>query len=123
MNGPVSTVSVRTLVSGKRNGKVPTGLRATGRKILTSPARPSLIPLSSPPLIGSRLLGAAGSLDIFQRNAQFSSRHSRGGDLIVIYDELDLPLGSLRIRQRGSSAGHNGMKSKIGSSSNEASMC
>jgi PTH1 family peptidyl-tRNA hydrolase len=35
-------------------------------------------------------------------------------DLIVIYDELDLPLGSIRIRQRGSSAGHNGMKSIIG---------
>ena len=35
-------------------------------------------------------------------------------DLIVIYDELDLPLGSMRIRQRGSSAGHNGMKSIIG---------
>jgi len=35
-------------------------------------------------------------------------------DLVVIYDELDLPLGTLRIRQRGSSAGHNGMKSIIG---------
>jgi peptidyl-tRNA hydrolase, PTH1 family len=35
-------------------------------------------------------------------------------DLIVIYDELDLPLGTLRIRQRGSSAGHNGMESVIG---------
>jgi PTH1 family peptidyl-tRNA hydrolase len=35
-------------------------------------------------------------------------------DLIVIYDELDLPLGMFRIRQRGSSAGHNGMKSIIG---------
>ena len=35
-------------------------------------------------------------------------------DLIVIYDELDLPLGSIRIRERGSSAGHNGMKSIIG---------
>jgi PTH1 family peptidyl-tRNA hydrolase len=35
-------------------------------------------------------------------------------DVIVIYDELDLPLGSMRIRQRGSSAGHNGMKSIIG---------
>ena len=34
-------------------------------------------------------------------------------DLIVIYDELDLPLGTIRIRQRGSSAGHNGMKSII----------
>jgi PTH1 family peptidyl-tRNA hydrolase len=35
-------------------------------------------------------------------------------DLIVIYDELDLPIGTLRIRERGSSAGHNGMKSIIG---------
>jgi PTH1 family peptidyl-tRNA hydrolase len=35
-------------------------------------------------------------------------------DLIVIYDELDLPLGSIRIRERGSSAGHNGMESIIG---------
>ena len=36
------------------------------------------------------------------------------GDLILIYDELDLPLGTIRIRQRGSSAGHNGMESVIG---------
>src|SRR5438046_8288427 len=35
-------------------------------------------------------------------------------DLIVIYDELDLPLGTIRIRERGSSAGHNGVKSIIG---------
>jgi len=34
-------------------------------------------------------------------------------DLIVIYDELDLPLGLIRIRERGSSAGHNGMQSII----------
>lgn len=35
-------------------------------------------------------------------------------DLVVIYDELDLPLGTIRIRQRGRSAGHNGMASIIG---------
>ena len=35
-------------------------------------------------------------------------------DLIVIYDELDLPWGAIRIRQRGSSAGHNGMESILG---------
>jgi PTH1 family peptidyl-tRNA hydrolase len=35
-------------------------------------------------------------------------------DLIVVYDELDLPLGMIRIRQRGSSAGHNGMESVLG---------
>jgi peptidyl-tRNA hydrolase, PTH1 family len=34
-------------------------------------------------------------------------------DLVVIYDELDLPLGMIRIRERGSSAGHNGMQSII----------
>jgi PTH1 family peptidyl-tRNA hydrolase len=34
-------------------------------------------------------------------------------DLMVIYDELDLPLGTIRIRERGSSAGHNGMQSII----------
>ena len=35
--------------------------------------------------------------------------------LIVVYDELDLPWGSLRIRLKGSAAGHNGVKSLIGS--------
>ena len=35
-------------------------------------------------------------------------------DLVVIYDELDLQMGTIRIRQRGSSAGHNGMNSIIG---------
>ena len=34
-------------------------------------------------------------------------------DVLVIYDELDLPLGMIRIRARGSSAGHNGMQSII----------
>lgn len=34
-------------------------------------------------------------------------------DLIVMYDELDLPLGMIRVRERGSSAGHNGMQSII----------
>jgi PTH1 family peptidyl-tRNA hydrolase len=35
-------------------------------------------------------------------------------DLIVIYDELDLPFGQVRIRPRGGTAGHNGMESIIG---------
>jgi PTH1 family peptidyl-tRNA hydrolase len=35
--------------------------------------------------------------------------------LIVVYDELDLPWGSMRIRIKGSAAGHNGVKSLIGS--------
>jgi PTH1 family peptidyl-tRNA hydrolase len=35
-------------------------------------------------------------------------------DLLVIYDELDLALGSFKIRERGSPAGHNGARSIIG---------
>jgi peptidyl-tRNA hydrolase, PTH1 family len=37
-----------------------------------------------------------------------------GSDLIVIQDELDFPLGTLRIHRRRSSAGHNGIESIIG---------
>jgi peptidyl-tRNA hydrolase, PTH1 family len=36
-----------------------------------------------------------------------------GADLIVIQDELDFPLGTLRIHTRRSSAGHNGIESII----------
>lgn len=35
-------------------------------------------------------------------------------DLIVIQDELDFPLGTLRIHRKRSSAGHNGIESVIG---------
>ena len=35
------------------------------------------------------------------------------GNLLVIYDEIDLPFGTLRIREQGGSGGHNGMKSII----------
>jgi PTH1 family peptidyl-tRNA hydrolase len=33
--------------------------------------------------------------------------------LLVIYDDLDLPWGTLRIRARGSAGSHNGMKSVV----------
>ena len=35
-------------------------------------------------------------------------------DLLVIYDELDLKLGTFKIRERGSTAGHNGGRSITG---------
>lgn len=35
-------------------------------------------------------------------------------ELIVLYDELAIPLGQLRIRERGSAGGHNGVKSILG---------
>ena len=34
-------------------------------------------------------------------------------DVIVIYDDLDLETGKLRLRQKGSAGGHNGIKSII----------
>ena len=40
-------------------------------------------------------------------------------DLIVIYDEIALRLGSLRIRERGSAGGHNGVKSISGALGSE----
>ena len=34
-------------------------------------------------------------------------------DIIVIYDDMDLSFGDIRIREKGSSGGHNGIKSVI----------
>ena len=34
-------------------------------------------------------------------------------DIIVIYDDIDLAVGRLRIREKGSAGGHNGMKNII----------
>ena len=35
------------------------------------------------------------------------------GNGLVIYDELDLPFGTIRLREKGGAGGHNGMKSII----------
>jgi len=40
-------------------------------------------------------------------------------DLLVIYDELDLTLGTIKIRERGSTAGHNGARSVTGALSSQ----
>jgi PTH1 family peptidyl-tRNA hydrolase len=46
--------------------------------------------------------------------AQYASRVPvTPADLIVVTDDIDLPLGQLRIRLRGSSGGHNGLASVI----------
>src|SRR5438309_5820415 len=41
-------------------------------------------------------------------------------DLIIVYDEVDLPLGKLRIRERGSAGTHNGMRSVVESLASES---
>jgi len=35
------------------------------------------------------------------------------GDVIVVYDDVDLPVGDIRVREKGSAGGHNGMKNII----------
>ena len=39
--------------------------------------------------------------------------------LIVVYDDIALPLGKLRIRQKGSAGGHNGVKSVVSACSSD----
>ena len=39
--------------------------------------------------------------------------HLQPQDLLVIYDDMDLTVGRLRLRQKGSAGGHNGIKSII----------
>lgn len=41
-------------------------------------------------------------------------------ELVVVYDDLDLPLGSLRLRLKGSHGGHNGMRSLIAALGSDA---
>jgi PTH1 family peptidyl-tRNA hydrolase len=39
--------------------------------------------------------------------------HADPADLIVVYDDIDLSLGTVRTRMKGSHGGHNGMRSVI----------
>jgi len=41
-------------------------------------------------------------------------------DLLVLYDDMDLPLGKIRLRQSGSSGGHKGMNSIIAALGSDA---
>ena len=41
-------------------------------------------------------------------------------DLLIIYDDMDLPSGKIRLRQSGSSGGHKGMNSIISNLGSEA---
>ena len=49
-------------------------------------------------------------------NAYLESLH----DLMLVYDDFDLPLGKLRIRERGSPGTHNGMRSIVESLATES---
>ena len=40
--------------------------------------------------------------------------HAKPPDLVLVYDDIDLPLGVVRVRMKGSAGGHNGVRSVIG---------
>ncbi len=69
-------------------------------------ARPHNGPVLVQPLTFMNLSGdAIGALSRFYK---IDPRH-----ILVVYDEVDLPLGRLRLRPSGSAGGHNGMQSII----------
>ena len=39
--------------------------------------------------------------------------HLAPADLVIVFDDLDLPLGTVRVRMKGSAGGHNGVRSLI----------
>ena len=46
--------------------------------------------------------------------ARLSRRlHLGPPDLVIVFDDLDLPLGKVRVRMKGSAGGHNGVRSVI----------
>ncbi|MDX2481586.1 MAG: aminoacyl-tRNA hydrolase [Desulfuromusa sp.] len=46
-------------------------------------------------------------------NAAYRSLGIEPGDLIVIYDDLDLPFGRLRVKADGGHGGHNGLRDVV----------
>ncbi|MFQ5521398.1 MAG: aminoacyl-tRNA hydrolase [Candidatus Methylomirabilia bacterium] len=44
---------------------------------------------------------------------QFEDRGLAPADVILVYDDIDLPVGKLRVRMKGSSGGHRGVQSVI----------
>ena len=49
----------------------------------------------------------------------FERFEAAAGNMIVVYDDIALPLGKLRVRQKGSAGGHNGIKSIISTSGSD----
>ncbi len=83
------------------------GKRQFSSRIATGAVEGRQVMLVKPQTFMNRSGDAVGTLAHFLRLPL--------ADLLVIYDDLDLPLGKIRIRDRGSAGGHNGMKSIIAS--------
>ena len=85
------------------------GLKGKGRRsaqIWEGPIKGQPIVLAQP----QTMMNASGNAAVQLRRAYNVQDLS---NLLVVYDELDLPLGLVRVRDKGSSGGHNGIKSII----------
>ena len=77
------------------------------------------------PALVSRRVGLAGQTAVLVLPQTYMNRsgealppvferfESAVQDVIIVYDDVALPIGRLRLRQRGSAGGHNGVKSLI----------
>ncbi|MHB1938757.1 MAG: aminoacyl-tRNA hydrolase [Acidobacteriaceae bacterium] len=82
------------VVANRRSKALTASARIAGRRVLLAK------PETYMNLSGSSVAALVEELEIDSRR-----------ELIVLYDEVALPLGSIRIRERGSAGGHNGVKS------------
>jgi PTH1 family peptidyl-tRNA hydrolase len=85
------------VVQNRRCRAVTATCRMAGRKVVL--AKPETFMNES----GLAVAALVGEFDV-----------NPASDLLVIYDELDLTLGTIKIRERGSAAGHKGARSIIG---------
>jgi PTH1 family peptidyl-tRNA hydrolase len=90
----VDVLAARTCAPGRAEGELwVAAARLAGLDVLL--AKPlAYMNRSGPPL--ARLLTAAGL---------------NAGDLVVVVDDVALELGRIRVRERGSAGGHNGLRS------------
>ncbi len=86
------------VVGNRRSNALTAAAQIAGRRILLAK------PETFMNLSGSSVAGLVKDLEADPRR-----------ELIVLYDEIALPLGSIRVRERGSAGGHNGVKSISGS--------
>jgi peptidyl-tRNA hydrolase, PTH1 family len=85
------------VVSNRRSMALTASARIAGRQVLLAK------PETFMNLSGSSVAALVRELEI-----------DPSRDVIVLYDEVALPLGSIRIRERGRAGGHNGVKSISG---------
>jgi PTH1 family peptidyl-tRNA hydrolase len=94
------------VVSNRRSRALTAKAMLAGKQVLL--AKPeTYMNLSGEAVYG--LLNETGALE---QNEEDSRREPR---LIVLYDDVDFEMGTVRVKERGSSAGHNGVKSITGS--------